>query len=80
MTIYSAPVGYQGGVYLGGEDGERGDAPTDKLSKVQFWYGCLFFPKSQMSEFYIWREDFEERVKINGPLDDIRDRLWELLK
>ena len=59
---------------------EGGDAPADKLSKVKFWYGCLFFPKSQMSEFYIWREDFEERVKINRPLDDIRDRLWELLK
>jgi len=59
---------------------EGGDAPADKLSKVKFWYGCLFFPKSQMSEFYIWREDFDERVKINRPLDDIRDRLWELLK
>ena len=59
---------------------EGGDAPTDKLSKVKFGYGCLFFPKSQMSEFYIWREDFDEMAKINGPLDDIRDRLWELLK
>ena len=59
---------------------EGGDTPTDKLSKVKFWHGCLFFPKSQMHEFYIWSEDFDERVKINRPLDDIRDRLWELLK
>ena len=30
---------------------EGGDAPTDKLSKVKFWHGCLFSPKAKCPSF-----------------------------
>lgn len=80
MTIYLDPVGYQGGVCLGGEDGEKGRGNKKFVYRSVRNVWMSFSPKGQMSEFNIWREDFEERVKLNGPLDDIRDRLWELLK
>ena len=30
---------------------EGGDTPTDKLSKVKFWHGCLFSPKAKCPSF-----------------------------
>lgn len=53
---------------------------ADKFAQVKREYNNLFFPKSSLSEFCIWRDDFEERKKLNQPFSDIRERLWEILK
>lgn len=53
---------------------------ADKFAEVKREYNNLFFPKSSLSEFCIWRDDFEERKKLNQPFSDISDRLWEILK
>ncbi|NBJ99939.1 hypothetical protein D5282_22255 [bacterium 1xD8-48] len=59
----------------------EGDAAdTDKFSQVKCEYHKLFFPRSPLAEFCIWRDDFEERKKLNQPFSDISDRLWEILK
>ncbi len=59
---------------------EEDDTDIDKISQIKHEYYNLFFPKSPLSEFYIWRDDFDERKKLNEPLEDIKHRLWELLK
>ena len=34
---------------------EGGDTPTDKLSKVKFWHGCLFSQKPNVRVLYLER-------------------------
>lgn len=59
---------------------ERDDTDIDKFSQVRCEYKKLFFPKSPLSEFYVWKDDFVERKKLNDSLENIKNRLWELLK
>lgn len=61
-------------------DLEEDVSDTDKFSLVKRNYNSLFFPRSPLSEFYIWSDDYDERVKLNAPYKRIKDRLWELLK
>lgn len=58
---------------------EGGDTDTDKFSQVKCEYKKLFFPRSPLSEFYVWKDDFAERKKLNDSLENIKNRLWELL-
>lgn len=58
-------------------DGEGND--LDKFAQVACEYKSLFFPKSGLSEFNIWKSEFGERRKINDNLDVIRERLWKIL-
>lgn len=39
----------------------------------------LYPPKGGLSEFFIWRNDFDERIKINDSLDNVKNELWKLL-
>lgn len=50
-----------------------------KCFQIKFWY-VRSFSKLYISGFNLGRKDFGERVKINDPSDDIRNRLWELRK
>lgn len=59
---------------------EGDDADNNKFSQAKWVYKNLFFPKSPLSEFYIWKEDFAERKKLNDLLESIKNRLWEILK
>lgn len=58
-------------------EGEGTD--IDKFSQVKLEYKNLFFPQSPLSEFNIWKDDFAERKRLNDPLENIKNRLWELL-
>lgn len=57
-------------------DGDEND--LDKFSQVACEYEKLFFPKSGLSEFYIWKDNFAERKKKNDTLEFIKKRLWEI--
>lgn len=59
-------------------DGDGDD--LDKFTQVACEYKRLFFPKSGLSEFYVWKDDFAERKKINDTLKTIKIRLWEILE
>lgn len=61
-------------------DMERDSAEIDIFSQIKYEYKQLFFPKSPLSEFYIWKDDFDERKELNNSLENIKNRLWELLK
>lgn len=43
-------------------------------------YKNLYPARGGLSEFNIWRDDFEDRKKVNEPLDAIRKALWDIFK
>lgn len=49
----------------------------DKI--LRYKYKQIFFPKSPLSEFYVWPDNPLERKEINTLLETIKVRLWELL-
>lgn len=51
-----------------------------EIIDIQREYKKLYPARGGLSEFYIWRDDFEERLAVNEPLSKITKRLWELLK
>nr|WP_320985921.1 hypothetical protein [Enterocloster clostridioformis] len=58
---------------------EENDNNIDKFAEVSCEYKKLFSPKSGLSEFYVWKNDFTERKNINDSLNNIKTRLWEIL-
>lgn len=39
-------------------------------------YKAMFRGNGSFSDFYIWRDDFEERVYENEKLDILKDKIW----
>ena len=40
----------------------------------------LFPARGGLTDFNVWVEDGEERISINKPIDDLTDKLWNLIK
>lgn len=43
-------------------------------------YKNLYPPYGGLSDFYIQHDSYEERLKLNKPLDEINDQLWSIMK
>ena len=43
-------------------------------------YKSLYPGKGALSEFYIWDNDPEKRKRLNEPLDNLHNELWEIVK
>ncbi|BBW97446.1 hypothetical protein ACPVTF_03075 [Geobacillus icigianus] len=41
-------------------------------------YKTMNQPRIGLSDYFIWKDDYEERVKANESLDIIKDRLFQL--
>lgn len=39
----------------------------------------LYPPRGGLSEFYIWSDNFDERMKLNEPLDRAKKITWKIL-
>lgn len=52
----------------------------EKVVLIRREYSLLYPPRGGLTEFNIWREDFEERKRVNEPFDKISNRLWEIFK
>ncbi|MGF2715287.1 hypothetical protein [Bacillus mycoides] len=52
----------------------------DVINEIKLIYSNLYPPSGGISDFFIWKADFNERVKANGPLGRIGDELGEMLK
>lgn len=50
------------------------------INEIKSIYKNLYPPRGGLSEFFIWKADFDERVKANEPLEKIGDELWKILK
>lgn len=43
-------------------------------------YKALFTGKGGLTDFYVWDDDFDKRLKINEPYEKIIDELWDIFK
>jgi hypothetical protein len=57
------------------------DSGCDKkmLEEIKEIYKSLYPPHGGLTDFFIWRDDIEERRKENNCLDKISDELWNML-
>lgn len=52
----------------------------EKYNEVADIYKALYPARGGLSEFYIWKDDFDERMAINEPFTRIKEELWEIFK
>ncbi|WP_217269641.1 hypothetical protein [Neobacillus endophyticus] len=52
----------------------------DVVNEIKSIHRNLYPPRGGLSDFFIWKADFNERVKANEPLGRIGDELWKMLK
>lgn len=43
-------------------------------------YKSLCTGRAGLTEYYIWDNDYDKRIRLNEPLERIRDNLWEIMK
>lgn len=43
-------------------------------------YKLLYTGRGGLTEYYIWDNDYEIRMKLNEPLERIRNDLWSIMK
>ncbi|MFJ7934399.1 hypothetical protein [Sporosarcina sp. NPDC096371] len=49
------------------------------IEKVRKMNDFLYPPRGGLAEFYIWSDDFDERIKLNEPLDIAKQTTWNIL-
>ncbi|WP_024831863.1 hypothetical protein [Ruminiclostridium josui] len=58
---------------------------TNTINLTEVFYGIiqdyksLYPPKSGLTEFFIWRDDYNERVKANKNLDDLKNNIKKII-
>lgn len=56
------------------------EADEYKLNYTIESYRALFTGKGGLTDFYVWDDDFDKRLKINEPYEKITDELWDIFK
>lgn len=51
----------------------------EQLEKILEWHNLLYPPRGGLSEFFIWSNDYDQRVILNQPLEEIQKEIWSLL-
>jgi hypothetical protein len=51
----------------------------ETIRYVSATYKSMSSGSNSFSDFFIWREDFDERVLANGELDKLKEDIWSLL-
>ncbi|WP_445494469.1 hypothetical protein [Photorhabdus sp. SF281] len=49
------------------------------LKRVSDSYKTMGRGNGSFSDYFIWREDFEERMKANEKFDDVKKEIWHIL-
>lgn len=52
---------------------------SEVLSQIKKSYKSMYPPRGGLSEFFVWREDYADRLKANSQLDNIQRELREIL-
>ena len=58
--------------------GGKGSA-DEAVRYVSDTYRNMVSGNGSFSDFFIWRDDFDERVKVNKKLDRLRANIWNLI-
>lgn len=59
--------------------GGKGNA-DEAVRYVEYTYRNMASGNGSFSDFFIWRDDFEEREKANKKLDRIKKDIWDLIE
>jgi hypothetical protein len=58
----------------------RDSVKSEDLKKISKVHRTFYPPRGGLSDFFIWREDYKERVKANDELDQIKNKLYDLVE
>ena len=47
-----------------------------KQNRIKTLVDTLYPIRGGLTDFYIWKEDFQERVSINKPISELNEKLW----
>ncbi|EUJ43395.1 hypothetical protein HB825_05305 [Listeria booriae] len=61
------------------DDVKNGEITDEVFEELRRMNDSLYPPHGGLGEFYIWADDFDERMKLNEPLDKARDFTWNTL-
>lgn len=59
------------------------DSEANEKEKTEYIldrYKTLYPSKGGLSDFYIHDDDFHTRLKLNEPLDELKEKLWMIMK
>lgn len=56
-----------------------GEVTDEVFEELRRMNNSLYPPHGGLGEFYIWADDFDERMKLNESLDKARDFTWNTL-
>ena len=51
----------------------------DSLPTIREIKDILYPPRGGLSDFFVWKNDYLERLRINEEIETYNNRLWELL-
>jgi hypothetical protein len=49
------------------------------ISEVRKMHESLFPPRGGLSDFFIWSNDYDERIRLNEPLENVRKEIYNIL-
>ncbi|MBO1910124.1 hypothetical protein [Sporosarcina sp. 6E9] len=49
------------------------------ISEVRKMHESLFPPRGGLSDFFIWSNDYDERIRLNEPLENVRKEIYDIL-
>lgn len=62
------------------EDVLNNNTALDKIfDEIKESYQSMYPPHGGLTEFFVWRDDFEERLQANQALDNIKNELKEIM-
>lgn len=50
------------------------------IEEIKLINNNLYPARGGLSDFFIWKADFDERIKANEPLNRIGNEIWKILK
>ena len=59
---------------------DSGASEKEKTEYILDKYKILYPSKGGLSDFYIHDDDFHTRLKLNEPLDELKNKLWMIMK
>ena len=59
---------------------ESDETEDFKSAYVLDSYKTLYTGRAGLTEYYIWDNDYDTRMKLNESLERIRSDLWEIMK
>jgi len=54
--------------------------PADVFTEVKEIHKSFYPQHGGLADYFIWRDDFDEREKLNFDLEKIKKTLWDLME